>query len=379
MSVLQERGRAWIELDAEALRKNLAWFQKRTPAKQLIPVLKANAYGIGAREILHILKDTDVHMIACACTEEAVSFRTWGWTGDILILGATFEKDMPLLQAYHLTQTLLDASYAATLAHSGVSCHVHIAVDTGMHRIGFDSEDLDAIQQVYAYENLCVSGMFTHLCTSDAKEHASFTHAQISRMHALITRMKQAGMDPGMVHISATYGLLNYPSIEEDAARLGIGLFGVLNNETDSQHYRNALTPVLSLHSRIASVRSLHKGEYAGYAMAYRAEKEETIAAISIGYGDGVPRDFSMHGAYVLVHGCKAPLIGRICTDQALVDISGIDAQAGDIVTLIGKDDEQEITIGMWAAWEDTITIDVLTRLTPRLKRCIISDRTADL
>ena len=364
-------GRAWIELDAGALYHNLAWFKERAQNKQIIPVLKANAYGYGAGEILEILKDTDLQMIACACTEEAVFFRTRGWTGQILILGGTFARDMPLLEAYHLTQAVVDPAYAEMLAESGIRCDVHIAVDTGMHRIGFDPEDIHSIEAVFDSRNLRVTGMFTHLCASDRTENDSFTQMQIRRMHALIRELRRDGFDPGLVHISATYGLVNYPEISEDGARLGIGMFGVLNNEEDCIRYRDILHPVLSLHARVASVRTLRKGEYAGYAMAYQADRDRTIAVISIGYGDGMPRDFSGHGAYVLVRGKKAKLIGRICTDQALIDVTGIGVQPGDPVTLIGKDGGEEITIGMWAEWEDTITIDVLTRLTGRPQRVI--------
>ena len=364
-------GRAWIELDAGALHQNLKWFRKRAQNKQIIPVLKANAYGYGAGEILEILKDTDTQMIACACTEEAVFFRTHGWTGDILILGGTFASDMALLEKYHLTQALVDPSYAEMLEESGVRCDVHIAVDTGMHRIGFDPEDVSSIEAVFASGRLRVTGMFTHLCASDRKENRDFTMKQICRMNALTECLRTCGYDPGLVHISATYGIVNYPDIQEDGARLGIGMFGVLNNEEDCRKYRRVLHPVLSLHARIASVRKLRAGEYAGYAMAYQAEKDSTIAVISIGYGDGLPRDFSEHGAYVLVRGKKARLIGRICTDQALIDVTGIGAMPNDTVTLIGRDEKEEITVGMWAEWEDTITIDVLTRLSGRPQRII--------
>ena len=367
----QPCGRAWIELDAGALYKNLAWFQKRAQNKQIIPVLKANAYGCGAGEILEILKDTDIQMIACACTGEAVFFRAKGWTKDILILGGTFAQDLPLLEAYHLTQAVVDHAYAEMLEESGVRCDVHIAVDTGMHRIGFDPEDITEIEKVFASTRLHVTGMFTHLCVSDRRENSSYTRKQICRMNALTDCLRTCGYDPGLVHISATYGIVNYPDIREDGARLGIGLFGVLNNEEDCRKYRRVLHPVLSLHARIASVRSLRAGEYAGYAMAYQAEKDETIAVISIGYGDGLPRDFSRHGAYVLVRGMKARLIGRICTDQALIDVTGIGAMPSDTVTLIGRDEREEITVGMWAEWEDTITIDVLTRLSGRPQRSI--------
>ena len=364
-------GRAWIELDGSALRQNLSFFTERAHGKKVIPVLKANAYGYGETEIMSLLQDTETEMIACACIEEAVSLRENGWNRDILILGYTCPQDFDLLEQYDVTQTLPDHAYACRLNESGCECKVHIAVDTGMHRIGFSWEDPERILDVFAFEHLKVTGMFTHLCTSDKTENSDFTDMQIRRMEEAAAYIRKQGYDPGIIHISATYGILNYPRIKEDAVRLGIGMFGVLNDENDSREYGAVLKPVLSLHARVISVRNLKQGEYAGYGKAYQAEKDMQIAAISIGYGDGLPRDLSMRGGYVLIHGQKAKLIGRICTDQALADVTGIATEEGDTVTLIGRDGNEEITVGMWAEWEDTITIDVLTRLSARPARII--------
>ncbi len=367
------KDRAWIELDTDALEKNVRFLQSRLPADcTLMPVVKANAYGHGAVPIAGALNRLGIKSFCVACIEEGIELRKNGIRGEILILGFTHPKLFPLLHRYHLTQTILDFRYAALLDRCGKKVHVHLGIDTGMHRLGEPAENFDAICRIFSLKNLIVDGIFTHLSADDVLSPAekAFTRKQADLFFALLDRLRAQGYSVPKYHLLASYGILNYPEYGGDYARAGIALYGVLSTKDDTTHWAEELSAVLSLKARVASTKCLHAGENAGYGLDYTAPREMRIAALSIGYADGLPRALSNGAGSVLINGHFAPIIGRICMDQTLVDISDIpDVNTGTIATIIGSSGAYHISGASLADAAGTIANEIYSRLGCRLPR----------
>lgn len=375
--------RAWIELDSCALEHNVRYLQSLLPEGcRLMPAVKANAYGHGARQIAGELNRLGVHDFCVACIFEGIELREAGVRGQILILGYTHPSLFPLLVRYRLTQTVLDFDYAKLLQAFGKKLHVHVAVDTGMHRLGIRCESWEDILAVYRMENLVVDGIFTHLAACDSSQPPcrAFTESQIDAFYQVIGFLEDAGCSCRGLHLLSSYGMINYPDDAGDYVRPGIALYGLLSSEEDSLRIPNVgsddgippLRPVLSLYARVASVRTLQPGESAGYGMAFTADRDMKVAVLSIGYGDGLPRSLSCGNGRVLIDGCSAPVLGRVCMDQTLVDVSLIPGVTqGDVAVLIGRSGTDEITAGELAFRCDTITNEILSRLGSRLERII--------
>lgn len=369
-------GRAWIELNKTALRQNVAALRKRIPDEcRLMPALKADAYGHGALLMAKELSGMGVDAFCVASVREGALLRRNGIKGEILILGYTHPDLFPLLRKYRLTQTIVDFPYASLLNRYGKKIHVHIGVDTGMRRLGERSENVDEIYNICRMKNLIVDGIYTHLCADDAlkKPEMDFTNRQADAFYQVIEALEERGCPRPKIHLQSSYGVFHYPELAEDYARVGIALYGVLSTLEDTEKYKDILKPVLSLKARVASVRNLYRGEWAGYGLAFKAEKDMKIAALAIGYGDGLPRQLSGSAYAVLIHGRRAPLIGRICMDQTIVDVSGISGvKAGDVAVLIGKSGEEEISVCDLAKETGTITNEILSRMGARLERIMV-------
>lgn len=365
-------GRAWIELDRAALRHNVMALRALLPSQcKLMPAVKANAYGHGAGLIARELNVLGVDSFCVACAAEGVELRRQNVKGEILVLGYTHPEQLTLLKEYGLSQTVVDYEYALQLEQSGLPLHVHVGVDTGMHRLGERSENIDRLCAIFRIKNLRIDGLFTHLCASDDPDPAAreYTLGQAERFYRVAAALEQRGIPRPKLHLLASYGVLNYPQFAEDYARVGIALYGVLSDDQDPRGGQ-LLRPVLSLKTRVASVRTLHAGESAGYGLDYTAEKECRIAALSIGYADGLHRALSNGKGAVLINGCRAPIAGRICMDQTLVDVSGVpDAAAGDTAVLIGCSGRQTLSACEMARQAGTITNEIFSQLGPRLER----------
>ncbi len=381
-------GRAWIELDPGALAHNVAFLRSIVPKGcRLMPAVKAEAYGHGAVLISKELNRLGVDAFCVAGIQEGIDLRKAGITGEILILGYTAPQDFPLLEQYQLIQSVLDYPYALALESCGLPLHVHIAVDTGMHRQGIRCEHPQEIAAVYKMKSLSVDGIFTHLSASDSlrPREKDFTAGQLQAFFYVISLLEEQGIVCKGIHIVASYGMLNLlyrkpepgfsapEQIAGDYVRPGIVLYGMLSSRPDSDAWREFVRPVLSLKARITSIRMLYAGEAAGYGLAFTAEQDMRIATIAIGYADGLPRELSNGKGGVLIDGCRAPIIGRICMDQTIVDVSHIPhIRPGDVAVIIGKSGTQEITADALAQQCGTIANETLTRLGARLERCML-------
>ena len=371
------QGRAWIELSRSALTSNVAALRASMPKDcALMAVVKADAYGHGAVLIARELMKLSVKSFCVASAMEGVELRKHGIRGEILVLGYTHPAQFGLLPRYRLTQSVIDSDYAALLNAFGRKLSVQIALDTGMHRSGERCERVDEIAQIFRLRNLKVSGVYSHLSAddTDSPEAQAFTRMQAQSLETTIGRLAKAGCVCKNVHLQASYGLVNYPALGGSAVRAGIALYGLLSTRRDTKNCTVTLHPVLSLKARVTLVKDLYAGESAGYGLTHIAKENSKIAVVSIGYADGLPRALSSGLGRVLINGSAAPIIGRICMDQTIVDVTGIPAVSpGDIAVLIGASGEEEISACDLAAQAGTISNEVLSRLGKRLERIVVS------
>lgn len=367
------KSRAWREVDLEAAAHNAQVLQQAlAPECGLMAVVKADAYGHGAVPVARRLRRAGVGGFGVATLEEGVELRRHGVGGEILVLGYTDPAQARRLARWRLTQAVVDARHGEALAAQGVRLRVHLALDTGMHRLGIPAEDRRAIARMYGLPNLKITGVFSHLCVSDSlrAEDQNYTQGQLDRFYETLRWVRRQGFNPGETHIQASYGVWNLSAQNCAWARVGIALYGVGSDDTPTLRHLD-LRPVLSLRARVASVRPLAAGEGAGYGLAFRPEEERRLAAVAIGYADGLPRDLPGRGGQVLIAGHRCPMVGRACMDQLLVDVTDVPRVApGDEVILIGRSGGEEIRAEDLARQCGTITNELLSRLGARLPVC---------
>lgn len=359
----EKKGRIWRKIDEAALKENVRKLTEVLPENcRMMAVIKDDAYGHGASEVGALLEKQGIQYFAVASVEEAVALRQGGLTSEILILGRTRTADFKCLAAYNLIQTVVDLDYARLLDEYSKRIRVHVAVDTGMHRLGIGYDETEAIIEVYRMKRIKAEGIYSHLACSDSLNEADveFTREQIRRFDHVLAALKAAQIDPGLRHLQSTYGLLNYPELSYDLVRIGIGLSGC-GSEKKETRLALDLAPVLSLHSRIISIRTIGAGESVSYGRQYTADSSRQIAVISAGYGDGLTRN--SENLEVLVKGIRVPVIGRICMDQCMIDVTGLKVEAEEEVILIGKMKEERITAEEMAKKAGTITNEVFVHL----------------
>ncbi len=367
------QGRAWIELDITALRHNVERLQALlNPDCALMPAVKANAYGHGAIPIAKELNALGIRAFCVASILEGVELRQNGILGEILILGYTHPQYAPLLAQYRLTQTILDHTYALALNACKQTIDVQIKIDTGMHRLGTSYQNLAELQQIFACRQLRVTGAYTHLYEDDLTlpTGRAAALAQGRAFYQTVDRLKALGYRIPKVHILASSGLLHCPGIGGDYGRVGIALYGQMPVKAQWKSAGVDLRPVLSLKARISLIRDIAKGDGAGYGHQFVARRDTKIAVATIGYGDGLPRRLSNGVGAALIRGQTAPIIGRICMDQTLLDVTDIPAVVpGDIAVFIGKSGSKEITACDVAEQAGTISNEILSCLSHRLER----------
>ena len=363
--------RAYLEINLNNLEHNVNTLQKAmSPKCELMAVVKAEAYGHGMYEVTTYLEQIGVSSFAVATIDEGIRLRKYGISGEILILGYTSPSRAKELCKYELTQTLIDYRYSLLLNKQGYDIKAHIKIDTGMHRLGFSTEDKDKILAAFSLKHIKVAGIFTHLCAADSLEEndVAFTNKQIGSFYKVLDWLKSSGLNIPKVHIQSSYGLLNYPELECDYIRVGVALYGVLSSTNDKTKLELDLRPVLSLKAKVVLIRKIKQGESVGYSRAFTATRDSLIAILPIGYADGFPRNLSCGNSYVLIGGRQAPIVGKICMDQLAVDVTDIpNVKTGSIATLIGKDGKEEITAPMVAESAESITNELLSRMGHRL------------
>ena len=342
--------RCYVEISLEAIGHNIREVKKRLPeGVKLLGVVKANAYGHGAVPVASYLEN-QVDYFATATIEEAVELRENGISAPILILGYVSPSQYGDLVEYDITQTI--DSYAQALAlekeaaRQNRKAKAHLAVDTGMTRIGFQvtEHDADEAAKIADLPHIELEGMFTHFSCAD-QEDKTYCSMQMEKYDKMTVLLAERGVTIPLRHICNSAGIMEFDDHRFEMVRSGIITYGIYPSE-EVKKERLDLIPALSWKSHVIHVKEVGPGIGVSYGATYVTEKPMTrIATVSAGYADGYPRALSNQGC-VLIHGKKAPIIGRICMDQMMVDVTDIpDVQVEDVVTLVGTDGDETITI----------------------------------
>lgn len=368
--------RAWIEINLKALEHNIKSIKNMIPEQcRIMAVVKANAYGHGDIQIAEYLNQMGIDTFAVATLDEGIRLRKSGIKGYILILGYTHIEYFNDIVYYNLIQTVVDADYAKQLNTFGEKVMVHIKIDTGMHRLGLDFRDMNVIKGLLEFENLDIRGIYSHLCVSDSLSDTdiSFTNQQIRCFCQVREFLNEHGYHNIKTHLQSSYGILNYQEIDCNYVRPGIILYGIQSSMNIKTKVSLDLKAVLSIKARIASIHEIDAGESVGYERKFRAVNKRTVATVTIGYADGIPR--SLIGQKTIVKGKFAKIIGSICMDQLMIDITNIKSvKQGDIVTLIGQEKGLTVSAEEMAYHDNTITNELLSRLGTRLEKVYCND-----
>ena len=369
-----EHRRICAKINLDAVASNFRGMRaKLKDDTRMIAVIKTDAYGHGAERIAHLTEDYDyIWGFAVATVEEAVQLRESGIRKPILILGFVFPEDYDIIVRNAIRIAVFKYSMACQLdqaaRRAGVKAPIHIAVDTGMSRIGFPVSDEGAEEAARCakLEHLVLEGTFTHFSKAD-EEDKGFSHLQFDRFKQFVQMLKNHGVDPGIRHVNNSAGIMELSPYQQDAVRAGITIYGMYpSDEVDRSALK--LEPVMSLVSHIAYIKELPKGSPISYGGTYVTKRKSRIATVPAGYGDGYPRLLSNKGQ-VLIRGKRAPIVGRVCMDQFMVDVTDIEADEFDQVTLLGKDGGDEITADELGRISGRVPYELTCDINPRVPR----------
>ena len=361
-----------LEINLNNLIHNLNYYRsKLKPGTGIMPMVKAFSYGSGSFEIANALQHTHVNYFAVAYADEGVELRKNGIATPIMVMSPELQSLDQLLQ-YNLEPEIFSfslleqfANYVST--HKQTSFPIHIKLDTGMHRLGFEEKEINTlIEKLKQYNFLQVKSIFSHLVASDDKALDDFTHQQIDLFDKLSKQITTALNYPVMRHICNSGGISRFPQAHFDMVRLGIGLYGVgINNAEQKQ-----LLHVSSLKTTISQLKHLHAGDTVGYNRNGKITKPTTIATLPIGYADGLNRKLGNGIGHVYIHNKPTPIIGNVCMDMCMADVTGMNAQEGDEVIVFNSAE----TLTNLANTLGTISYEVLTSVSARVKRVYLQE-----
>ncbi len=348
---MKSYSRVCARIDLDAIDYNFEMMYKNIhEGTKMIAVLKTDGYGHGAIPIAELLEEKSyVWGYAAATLEEAVIMRNHGMKKPIIVLGCIFPDQWEAMIKNEVRMAMYSTDIAkevSDLAESmGKKAFIHIKLDTGMARLGFqiNEESIDEIEKISKYPGLKLEGMFTHFAKADETDKA-FTDKQIENYCYIQNELKARGITFDYYHCSNSAGIIDLPRANMDLVRAGISIYGMYPSEEVVKE-NVPLKPAMELISRVAYVKTVPAGTPVSYGGTYVTDMETRIATIPVGYGDGYPRSLSNKG-YVLIHGQKAPILGRVCMDQFMVDVTEIpDVKFGDIVTLVGTNGEETLPV----------------------------------
>lgn len=343
--------RACAEINLDAVAYNFRNIKKTLdPHTKVMPVIKTDAYGHGAIPIAKILEaDEKVWGFATSTLEEAIMLKKAGITKPVLVMGFVFPDGYEDVVKYEIRLAAFKLRMAEQLSEEalrqGKTVYLHMALDTGMSRIGFkdQEESIETIEKILQLPNVKMEGIFTHFSKADEKDKTS-SKEQLQRYLNFVQKLKEKGIDVGIQHCSNSAAIFDIPEANLDLVRAGIALYGMYPSE-EVNKFALPITPVLSLKSRIIFIKEIEAGTEVSYGGTFVAKEKMKIATIPVGYGDGYPRSLSNKG-WVLIHGKQAAILGKICMDQFMVDVTHIpEAKEGDMVVLVGSDGGREITM----------------------------------
>lgn len=363
----------WAEIDLDAIEYNIKQIRKVAKSKEIIGVVKADAYGHGALDVAPVLLKNGADKLAVAVITEALELRSNGITAPIIILGYTpldFAKD---LIENDIEQTVYSLEYAKELSKKAQKLNrivkVHIALDTGMGRIGFlpDNQGVEDTCEISKLPNIEITGLFTHFSTSDEKDK-NYTMNQLEKYKSFYNKLVNQGVNIKLRHAANSAAIIDLPETHFDAVRPGIILYGYYPSDEIIKE-KIDLKPALTLKTNVVHVKKMPKGMYISYGRKFQTEKESIIATLPIGYADGYTR-LLFNKAKVIINGKLAPVVGRICMDQCMVDVSEVgEVKVGDEVILIGEQNGIKFNADDIAELIGTINYEVVCMISKRVPR----------
>jgi alanine racemase len=365
--------RTWIEIDKGALKHNYDVFRGLIgPKVKLMAIAKSNAYGHGMLDYAMTMSELGVDWLGVDSITEALKLRAKGLKTPILILGHTLAERYQECSENDLTIALSNFDQIENIKSEYSNIAVHIKVDTGMHRQGFQIDEIEkTCQQIKKLKNVEVKGIFTHFAAADNPAHSADTNRQIKLFDEACAIAKDYFGDSLICHAAATSGTLLFPNSHYDMVRLGIGLFGLWPSEEVRVYMEGKakLEPALSWKTVVVEVKDLKAGERISYGLTEKLLVDSKIAILPIGYWNGFRRSLSSVG-HVLIRGQRAKVLGRVTMDMITVDVTKIKGvEYGDQVTLIGQDGDGEIAVDEIAKLCETINYEIITQLNPLMRR----------
>lgn len=369
----------YAEIDLDAIAYNMKNIKNLAKDKEVIAVVKADCYGHGALDVVPTLLENGASRLAVAVLTEGIELRNDNINAPIMILGYTPSYLNEELIKYDLEQTVYDLDYAKELSKTALSLNkkakIHIAIDTGMGRIGFlpTEKAIDDICKICSLEGLEVIGIFTHFSTSDEKDK-EYTNEQFEKFKDLLKKLSNLNIEIPIKHVSNSGAIMDMPETYLDAVRAGIILYGYYpSNEVKKENL--SLKPALTLKATITRVQEMDAGMSISYGRTFKTKRRSLIATIPIGYADGYSRLLAKN-AKVIINGQFAPIVGRICMDQCMIDITDInsDIKVGDEVIILGEQDGLRFNADNFAEIMGTINYEILCMLKYRIPRVYVKN-----
>lgn len=372
---MKNHKRAWAGIHLSRLEKNINTIKAGlAPSTEIMAVVKADAYGHGESEVVQKLCSMGIHYFAVSNLDEAINVRNISSDCEILILGYTPPEYADELVQFNIIQCVVSEEYAAELDRkAALPVRCHIKLDTGMGRIGLKfrtvSECADCAQRIINMKNINAEGLFTHFAVADSDEpdNIEYTEKQSDFIKSVYSELADRGMKLKHVHFLNSAGAGYHFDSASTLARIGITMYGLYPNYPLPLPY--SVEPVMELKAVISYVKETVEGDCISYGRTYRAPGRRKIATVTVGYADGYSRLLSSKGQ-VLLRGKRCSITGRVCMDQMMIDVTDLDdVKPGDVVTLIGKDGDDEITADELASWYGTIGYEVVCGISKRVPR----------
>ena len=371
--------RIYAQIDLDALKYNVDGIKRcKADGAMLMGVIKADAYGHGAKVFAHELEEMGFDWFAVATVDEGIELRRDGIQKPILVLGYSCEAQYPDMVRWHITPTIYSYDMAKAFDRAagavGKTADIHIKIDTGMSRIGFlpGKESLDEIKKICGLKNLRIQGMFTHFACADMRDK-THVNGQIDKFHEMIKAVRECEIPVEIFHCSNSASIMELQTEHMNMVRAGIILYGLYPSHETAEE-RLPLKPVMSLYSHVVHVKEVEAGVTVGYGATYVTKGPTKIATIPVGYADGYPRILS-NRASVLIHGQRAPIIGRICMDQFMVDVTHIpEVFEGDVVTLIGRDGQEMLSVEEISEMAGSFNYEFVCDISRRVPRVYIKN-----
>ena len=372
--------RVYAKIDLDAIAYNMEQMKQNIrPETKVMAVIKADGYGHGAVQIAEMMERWNyIWGFAVATLDEAVVLRTEGVQKPILVLGCVFPDQYMEMLKHEIRMNIYTEEMAESIsrmaAREGKTAYMHIKLDTGMSRLGFgiNEQSAETIKRISKMPNVNMEGIFTHFTKADEKDK-SFTKKQIQEFVWMTERLKEKNVRFTYEHCSNSAGIIDVPEANFDIVRAGISTYGLYpSEEVDKTNVK--LKPALALKSHVAFVKEIERGTPVSYGGTFVAKEKMKIATIPVGYADGYPRSLSNKG-YVLIRGKKAPILGRVCMDQFMVDVTQIEGVSfGDKVTMIGKDGNEILPVEVLSELSGRFNYEFVCDLGKRIPRVYVRD-----